>query len=336
MEKLTYEKFIKARDYIFAYSDDINRAWFRYHFENGDTDTFMDVLAKYQHENGGFGGLDYEFDYQGPCLKCTEHAIGYILGFEEKPSAAHPVIQKMMKYILERYHPEIGNWGPEVVVPEVNDGVHCRWARYRGHILTPIENEDERIKNYDANEKVVFAAFVALYSEIVPEELYQDIIKYPIGHILRYWNKNSSDYNKSIFEKGPYDFDYFQWFVPCLKNKDIADKLTTILCQNPTAFMELDFAKSDNDYVHLPCDSINSPDNIIYPVVKNYVDESLTHRLKQQSDDGRWPLGWSFGEDEGLRKLQVLCEASRTMGMLVKLGRFDRIELNERINYHEK
>ena len=76
MDKLPYDRFIKARDYIFAHSEDIGRAWFRYNFEDGDTDVFMDVLAEYQHENGGFGGLFYEFDYQGPCLKSTEIAIG--------------------------------------------------------------------------------------------------------------------------------------------------------------------------------------------------------------------------------------------------------------------
>jgi hypothetical protein len=324
--KLTRENFIKARDYIFANSDDICKAWFRYNFDGNDTDTFMDILAKYQYENGGFGGIFYEFDYQGPCLKSTEIAIGYILNLKEKPSSDHPVIKKMMEYILEHYHREIGNWG-DPAVPEVNDGVYNHWVRYRGAVITPIENEDERIKNYDANEKVCFAAFVALYSELVPDELYRDIIKYPIEYIMRYWDKNSPDYNKSIFENGPYDFDYFQWFVPCLKDKDTAAKLTAILCQNPTTFMELDYTKSDNGYVHLPCDSVDSPDNIIYPAVKDLVDDSLGYRIKQQSDDGRWPLGWSFGEGEGLRKLQVLCEASRTLGILVKLERFGRIEL---------
>jgi len=325
MKKLTHENFIKARDYIFANSDDINRAWFRYNFEDGDTDAFMEVLAKYQHENGGFGRLYYEFDYQGPCLKSTEVAIGYILKLKEKPFADHFVIKNMMKYILERYHPEIGNWG-EPAEPEVNDGVHCHWVRYRGNAITPIENEDERIKNYDANEKACFAAFVALYSELVPDELYRDIIKYPTEHILRYWDKNSPDYDKSFLD-GPYNFEYFLWFVPCLKDKVMADKLTAILRQNPTTFMELDYAKSDNDYVHLPCDSVDSPDNIIYPAVKDLVDDSLGYRLKQQSDDGRWPLGWSLGEGESFRKLQVLYETYKTLGMLVKLERFGMIEL---------
>ena len=326
MYKLTQDRFAKARKYILANAGDIEKAWFRYVFEDGNTDAFLNVLAEYQHENGGFGGLYYEFDYQGVCLKSTEIAVKYILSLKEKPSADHPIIKNMMKYILDNYLPEIGNWR-EVVVPEVNDGVHCYWVRYRSEDTTPIENEDARIKVYDANEKVCFAAFVSYYSEIVPDELYLDIIKYPIEHILRYWDENSPDYNKNIFEEGePYNFEYFQDFVPYLKDKEVIDKLTSILCQNPTAFMELDFAKSEYDYVHLPCDSVSSPDSIVYPAVKNLVDESLEYRMKQQSDDGRWPLGWSFGESEALKRLQVKYEAYRTLLMLVKLKQFGRIE----------
>lgn len=74
-------------------------------------------------------------------------------------------------------------------------------------------------------------------------------------------------------------------------------------------------------------DAIDSPSNIVYPKVKDLVDDSLEYRIKQQSDDGRWPLGWSFGTDEGFVKLHTQYEASRTMGMLAKLKRFERIEL---------
>jgi hypothetical protein len=40
MVNLSYENFIKARDYIFAHCDDINRAWFRCHFEGNDAVAF--------------------------------------------------------------------------------------------------------------------------------------------------------------------------------------------------------------------------------------------------------------------------------------------------------
>ena len=35
--------------------------------------------------------------------------------------------------------------------------------------------------------------------------------------------------------------------------------------------MELDFTKSDKEYVHLPCDVVEYPSSIVYPVVKNLV-----------------------------------------------------------------
>ena len=77
--------------------------------------------------------------------------------------------------------------------------------------------------------------------------------------------------------------------------------------------MELNSSKSDYEYVHLPCDVIDSPNNIIYLAVRDLVDSFLEFRIKQQSNDGRWPLGWAFGENEGLRKLPTLYEAHRTM-----------------------
>lgn len=326
MLMLSHDNFIKARDYIFANGEDINRAWFRYIFEDNDADAFLDVLARYQYDNGGFGGLCYEFDYQGPCLKSTEFAVKYILSLKKKVSSDHPIIQKTMAYLLDNYLPEIGNWG-EVEVPAVNDGAHCYWVRYKGEDTTPIENEDERIRKYDANEKVCFAAFVSYYSELVPSELCRDILKYPTEHILRCWDENSPDYDKSIFDDGmPYNFEYFGEFIPFLKDKSLADKLTSILRQNPTAFMELDFEKSNNNYVHLPCDSVDSPDNIVYPVVKELVDESLEYRMNQQSEDGYWPWGWSFGSDADLQKLEIKYEAYWTLKMLVKLERFGRID----------
>lgn len=326
MRKLQYDNFIKARDYIFKYGDDVNRAWFRYLFEGNDTDMFLNVLSKHQYENGGFGGIYYEFAYQGPCLKATEIAVKYILNLKEKPSAVHPLIQNMMQYILGLYIPEIGNWG-EVVVPAVNDEPHCYWLRYGEEDITPIGDEEERIKRYNANERVCFAAFVSYYAELVSQDVYFDIIKYPIEYILRYWDKNSPYYNKRIFDSGePYDMEYFQWFVPCLRDKRTADRLASVLCQNPTAFMELDYEKAEKDYVHLPCDVVGDPDSIVYPVVKDLVLDSLQYRMKRQGGDGRWPLGWSFGDAEGLQNLQMKYETYCTLAMLEKLDRFGMIE----------
>lgn len=333
MKKLTHENFIKARDYIFTHSDDINRAWFRYNFEVANTDEFMDILKEYQHENGGFGGLVYEFEYQGLCLKCTEHAFRYIFYLKEKPSADHPVIQKMMKYVLERYRPEIGYWG-DLFAPEVNNSAHVWWCAYGQDDHSPISNIDERVKRYDANGQAAIAAFVALYSELVPEELYKDIIYYPAEKILRYYDEKSllyvapdekqfSDNNLAL----PYNLKCYQQFCDCLKDKILGEKLKLILCQNPKVCMELN---EDNwwkpgSYSETPCDVVITPDSFIYPVVKNEVDKALDCLIDKQNEDGTWRIPYSFGD--GLENLQADMEAHCTMLNLAELGRFGRIDI---------
>lgn len=323
---LSHTNFERARDFIFTNGGDIDRAWFFYQFERADSDAFLRALGGYQQENGGFGGLYYEFDYAGACLKSTEVAVRYLLAMDEKPSADHPLVRRTMDYLLGEYLPDFGNWG-EVVVPAVNDGVHCHWVRWRGEDTSPIADENERIRRYSANEKACFAAFVSAYRELVPEGLCREILRCPTEHLLRHWDEQSPDYRADIFDTGaPYDLEYFQLLVPSLDDDVLKKRLSAILSQNPTAFMELDFTRSDHDYVHLPCDVVASPDSVIYPAAAALVEASLDYRIRQQAEDGRWPLGWSFGCSVGLRRLQTKYEACRTLGMLVKLKRFGRIE----------
>jgi len=324
MLKLTHENFIKARDYIFSNSDDINRAWFRYNFEGKNTADFMDVLAKYQHTNGGFGGLVYEYAYNGPTLHDTEHAFRYIFYLDEKPSADNIVIQKMMRYLLERYRPEIGSWGEELE-PGVNDGLHVPWWTYGKHQYPAISDIDERVKEYNPNGNAAHAAFVALYSKLVPKDLYKDIIFYPIEDILRY-----NDEKSPLFESpddSPYNLPCFQKFVACLKDRTMAEKLAAILCQHPTDCMQLDFKKWEKGYEHLPCHVVETPDSMIYPAVKDLVDSSLDYLIRQQRGNGAWPLTWRFGKDEAFRKLEAEYEAHVSMLFLAELGRFGRVEL---------
>ncbi|NJD04446.1 MAG: hypothetical protein FIA99_18060 [Ruminiclostridium sp.] len=332
MLNLTHENFIKARDYIFAHSDDINRAWFRYNFEDNDAAAFMNVLAQYQHENSGFGGLMYEWEYNGPTLKDTEHAFRYVFYLKDKPSADHPVIQKMMKYLLDRYRPDIGHWG-SVEEPGVNDGAHVPWWGYNENEYPPIADEDARILKYSPNGQAALAAFVALYSELVPEDVYRDIIKYPVEKILRYYDEASPMYGTSSTDGAitgdiatPYNLKCLQQFVKCLKDKPLAEKLAAILCQHPTACMQLDFAKWEQGYEELPCDVVQTPDSVVYPAVKDLVDDSLSYLIRQQKDDGGWHWSFRFGEADVFRKLEADSDAHLTMLILAELGRFGRIE----------
>ncbi len=330
---LKYKSFIKSRDYIFADSDDINKAFYLYNFENMKTEKFMDVLAKYQYEDGGFGGLVYEYEYNGSTLFDTSTAFfRYIFYLKEKPPADHPVIQKMMKYLLERYNPLTGSWG-DLFEKEINDCPHVPWCGYSGEENLLLINDDERILKYNPNRHSVLAAFIALYSEIVPNFLYDDILKYPVEKILRYYDISSPLYGQSgkseWFENDiliPYNLKGYNQFVSCLKNKTLANKLKLILLQNPKSCMNLDKNKWKYDFEDTACEIISTPDSFLYPILKNETDESLNFLINIMNEEGKWRLNWKFGESEAFIRLQKKYEAHLTMLYLAILNRFNRIE----------
>ena len=332
MKKLTTDAFLKARDFIFTESDDINRAWFRYNFESGTTADFMDVLAKYQHENGGFGGLVYEFEYGGPCLVCTEMAFRYIFHLREKPSAEHEVIRKAIAYLRSRYRSDVGCWGEEME-PEVNDGAHVPWMGYDPDSYPPIANIDERILKYRPNRQAALAAFVSLYSELVPDEMYRDIVMYPTEKILRYYDESSPLYASSATDDYsdndiavPYNMKCYNQFVTCLKDKALSDKLKAILLQNPTACMNLNKSNWANDFENAPCEIVGFPQSFLYAAVKDEVQESLDALADRMNREGRWQLRWRLGEGEAFDKMQTKYEAHLTMLYLAMLNRFGRID----------
>ena len=262
----------------------------------------------------------------------TEHAFRYIFYLKEKPSAEHPLIKKMMNYVLERYKPESGGWG-ELLEPEVNDFAHVFAWTYGEDVFGPIDNEDERIKEYSANGQAAFSAFVALYKELVPDELYRDIIKYPIEKILGYYDENSPLFRLLQTDKSfcdgiavPYNMKCLRQFVACLDDKTLADKLSAILSQHPTECMQLDYIKWEDGYEELPCDIVQTPESIIYPAVKDLVDESIFCLIRQQKYDGAWHLTWRFGEGDAFRKLEHEYEMHLAVLILAELDRFGRIE----------
>jgi hypothetical protein len=91
--------------------------------------------------------------------------------------------------------------------------------------------------------------------------------------------------------------------------------------------MQLDYAKWEQGYEELPCDIVDTPESVVYLAVKDLVDESLSHLIRQQNEDGCWHLHWRFGEGEVFAAMQERFEAHLTMLVLAELSRFGRIEM---------
>lgn len=336
-EKLSNSAFLKAKEFIYKYGRKIDIAWFEYNFVNNSTDEFMKVLKKYQFENGGFGGLVTEFEYSGPCLKSTEHAFRYIYNLKEKPDSGSPIIQNMMKYVLERYKPEMGCWG-NLLVPEVNEMLHVWWWEYKKCDIEYLDFSS-KVKAYNPNGQAALAAFTALYSDLIPLEKYQEIISCPVEKVLRYFDKNSPFYcevsSDPSFKEDymvPYNMKCYQQFIDCLqsdsnryRDQELVERLKQILSRDPSVCMELDESLWTEGYHEIPCDIVTRPDSFLYPLVRSEVDSALDYLIRNQNEDGAWHLSYQFGEQEGFRKLERQYEANITALYLAELKSFGRI-----------
>nr|WP_308627019.1 hypothetical protein [uncultured Eisenbergiella sp.] len=338
--KLSNSSFLRAKEFIYNHGRKIDIAWFEYHFIHHSTEVFMKILEGYQYENGGFGGLVTEFEYAGPCLKSTEHAFRYIFGLKERPDAGNPTIQKMMKYILERYQPELGCWG-NLLVPEVNEALHVWWWEYK-NIEIYYKDFDSQVKCYNPNGQAALAAFVALYSELISQKKYKEIISCPVEKVIRYFDKESPFYCEVSSDPSyeadymvPYNIKCYQQFINCLqadsniyRDDALVERLKQIVSREPTACMELEETDWADGYHETPCDIVTDPDSFLYPFVKKEVDGALDYLIRRQDKDGGWHLTYQFGEQDEFRKLERQYEANMTVLYLAELKNFHRIDID--------
>ena len=95
---VTAEQFEKARHFIYRHGDLLTRKRFAYHFEHGSKQAFLDVLACYQNDDGGFGnGLELDVMCSPSSGICTEVAFAYLLEFGINDG---PVLECAIEWVL--------------------------------------------------------------------------------------------------------------------------------------------------------------------------------------------------------------------------------------------
>lgn len=310
MKCLTKKQFEKAREFMYGYAQDIDLAMFQYYFENKPQEQVIEVLEKYQNEDGGFGTLDYDFCFSKSCLKQTESACRYI--FALNAPETHSMIPKLMKYIVENYNMETGEWD-NLIVPEVNDFPHAWWWEYEDKEKTLPKNYDELIANYNPNTNSALAGMVMKYSRYVPEELAEYIKKVVTDKIMR---------SDSYFQYGMMSDLYF---VNALSDENLKSELLKRLMGDGKLFGLLDEGWG-TERAHKACIWINSPNHPYYAMYKNEVDDNHTKLIEAQNEDGSWSPNWQWGTDEIWKDVERRHKGLMTCNFLWSLFKFGRIE----------
>lgn len=306
MKKFTEAQFEKAIQFIKTYANDIDCAMFEYYFESKSLEAVIDVLAAYQNEDGGFRMLDYDIEYPGSCLKSTESACRYIYQLENI-SVNHPMIKKLIRYLIDNYNRETGCWN-NLLVPEVNDYPRAPWWNYEYVKIEKPINREELIAYYNANTNAALAGIIVKYKELVPEDLANEIKSIVIEKIM------------SSQEFGQYDMMSYQFFLRGLEVYE-RNPLLDKLMGNGKLISLLD-ENGGTESAYKLSNWIDTPHHPYYQMYKNDVIAYLEYLIDTQELDGSWAPNWSWGGAEGWDRANQRLKGVLAVQFLKTIHRF--------------
>jgi len=311
MTKLTREQFQKAKEYMKTQAQDIDLTLFEHYFENKPLNEVINVLEQYQNEDGGFGKLDYDFECPDSCLKHTESACRYIFALRNIP-CEHPMIKKLIAYIIENYNSITGEWN-NLTVPAVNDYPHAPWWHYNEPETFIPKDRAELIDHYDPNTNSALAGVLVKYNSLVPKELLGTIKGIVIDKI------------NSGYEFGQYGMNSDIYFITALSDEQLKKNLLNILMGNGKLISLLDKIWGTENAYKL-CHWIDSPNHPYYPLYKDSVSMNFDFLINSQEQDGSWSPNWGWGEPDAWERVIKRLKGVLTVKFLWAMKKFDLIE----------
>ena len=312
MTKLSAAQFEKARGYMKTQAQDIDRAMFEHFFENKPLDDVVCVLAAYQNADGGFGRLDFDFEYPYSCLKHTESACRYIFALDKIPSG-HLMIRKLIAYITENYNTVRGEWD-NLTVPAINDYPHAPWWHHNQPAVFIPKDRTSLIEHYDANTNSALAGMLMKYGSLVPKELLaavQSVVT----------DKINSDY--AFFQYGMLSDIYF---VNALTDDNLKSELLETLMGDGKLISLLD-GKWGTENAYKLCHWIDTPKHPYYALYEKAVNDNLDFIISSQEQDGSWAPSWSWGEPAVWERVVKRIKGTLTYNFLWALKKFGCIEV---------
>lgn len=291
----------KAADYIYSYGRDIDVALYEYYFKKSHPSKTINHLIKYANEDGGFGkGLELDFMYQGSTPLSTTIALDIIRQLNIY-SNNHLTLEAL-EYLSNKKNYANG-WS--CITKEVNNYPRAVWWDY-----SPSMKE-----TYTLNP----TAEIIGYFYIFGGGVFRNTAHEMLDACYSYLKKPSNEINM-------HDLICLMKMVRMLPNnlgsryiRFLRPKLNENLCYDTGKY---------TSYVFTPLSIFESPNDPMYDIFRNQIEDNLDYVIETQNKNGSWTANWHWDRDEHIFDKQLpKITAHVTLENIVKLKNFNRIGL---------
>jgi hypothetical protein len=233
---------------------------FRFHLERSSPQGLLNILVRYQGEDGGFRNMG-EGHPQRTNAMDTSMAFQYLSEVGAKPD--YEIVQRGIKYIISSYDRSLKCWHPR------HNETFSEWNNNPGAELVGYLHEYRELVPNDFLESVTE---VALSSIREPKKPYDQFSFLEALCILRL----------AVRIAEPFKSEILGWL-----KSDIFE------------IIETDQAKWATIYSAKPFFFAHSPKDLLYETIKEHVIQSLENEIITQSDEGNFVLNWNTQNAEG-------------------------------------
>ena len=304
---LSADSFTKARDFINRTGRPLERARFKFHFEQGSASQVIADLAKFQNPDGGFATiLESDSRWTGSSPNGTRVALKILT--DVKAPADDPHVRAAVKYLVATFDQNSGTW--RALPKEANSAPHAPWW----HV-----HEDSGKCDVDSPvfPTAALAGYLQRYKALLPNRFLNRITDSSLKYLADAPVKMQMS-----------DIDMLTELVRLLPSDDrrrAAAVLKLRAALNATVVRDPEQLTS---YGIQPLSFIDSPNSPFYPGLEKEADINLNYVIQTQKEDGGWPLNWSWSDvDPAAWKIaEQEWRAVMTLEKLERLEGFHRIQ----------
>ncbi|HKM42799.1 MAG TPA: hypothetical protein VJZ70_02300 [Limnochordia bacterium] len=272
----------RAKAWLMRYGRPLELARWEFFFEQGSKDTVIHYLQAFQNDDGGFGhGLEPDFWLPASSPMATWMA-GQIL-VEVGASLKDSIVQHLVSYLINTPQVQPGMWPS--VLPENNLYPHAPWWRW----------EEDAQASWMFNPSVELAAFLIHWSPTKSDgtQLGWESLLYAIRHVMQVTHMERHELNNYIkcLRLLKAHEEYFDSAMG-YSFAEVEEQVQTLTKK----VIDRDHTNWGTGYKPLPLDFIQSPDDPLLPELQELVEENLRFYLDQRTDEGVWPITWTWGQ----------------------------------------
>ncbi len=259
----------QAVEFMTTQARPLERALYRFHFENAPATDVLDVLSTYQNADGGFGNA-LEPDIRLPDSSAIATTIAFQIFRDLCPPGDHPLIVQGCAYLRDTYDAVHGVWW--IVPPNVDAAPHAPWWAYRpdpaAHALNP---------------RAEIAGYLHDYAKHFSQDMVQRVTDAVTEHLLAL---DAIEMHDLLCVLRLYDTPN----LPDDRRERITGKLTALV----RTTVEHDPARW-KDYNLQPLDVAPTPESPFASLFGDLIERNLDALIAQQRDDGSWKMPVSWG-----------------------------------------